>query len=166
MNRQNVVTLILIVSLIIVTLVALRFRWYSTVKTTNDNDKVGSLNIITPTTSLPLKNSGDYPTIKISQPLSGQVVKSPLLVKGLAKGDWYFEAVFPVSIEDAFGQELARSQARSEGDWQTSDFVPFMATLSFDLKATTSAFLVLAKDNPSGLPARATAIKIPLMLVP
>lgn len=100
--------------------------------------------------------------IFVSQPLKNTVVKSPLVVKGEARGNWYFEASFPVVLIDANGKELALSPAQAKTDWMTTEFVPFEVTLTFSTPLTKTGTLILKKDNPSGLPENDASISIPV----
>lgn len=100
--------------------------------------------------------------IRVSAPLSGALVTSPLTVTGEARGTWYFEASFPVRILDANGVELGVVAAQAQGDWMTTEFVPFSAALSFATSTTATGTLVLEKDNPSGLPEHDDHIEIPI----
>jgi len=77
-------------------------------------------------------------------------------------GNWYFEASFPVMIFDANGEKLGVVPAQAKGDWMTTEFVPFEATLTFDKPTTATGTLVLLKDNPSGLPENDNSISIPV----
>lgn len=43
---------------------------------------------------------GKTDLIKINNPRQNQAIESPLLVKGEARGYWFFEASFPVKIFD------------------------------------------------------------------
>ena len=90
--------------------------------------------------------------IRLNSPKPNDVVSSPLLIDGEARGTWYFEASFPVKLFDGNGKELAITPAQTESDWMTTEFVPFSATLVFDAPQTATGTLVLEKDNPSGLP--------------
>ena len=93
---------------------------------------------------------------------AGDIVVSPLEVSGEARGTWYFEASFPVKIYDANGKLLGSMPAQAKSDWETTDFVPFKASLIFDSPTTDIGMLVLEKDNPSGLPQNAGQIEIPV----
>lgn len=99
--------------------------------------------------------------IEVSQPMPNTVVTSPLTVTGRARGTWYFEASFPVRLLDHLGNEIAVTPAQAQGDWMTTDFVPFQATLTFMTTSTTGT-LVLEKDNPSGEPQNDASILIPV----
>lgn len=92
----------------------------------------------------------------------GQTVTSPLTVTGEARGTWYFEADFPVRLQDANGNELAVGIAQAEGEWMTEDFVPFSTTFTFGESDTDTGWLVLERDNPSGLPEHAASYSIPV----
>lgn len=100
--------------------------------------------------------------IRVSFPAADDVVASPLTVRGEARGNWYFEASFPVRLLDAEGHELAAVSAQAESDWMTTEFVPFSVTLNFGTPATETGTLVLQKDNPSGLPEHDDSISIPV----
>lgn len=100
--------------------------------------------------------------IKLTSPRPNDVVKSPLLVEGEARGTWYFEASFPITLMDSNGKVLARAPADAQSNWMTENFVPFKAGLKFDPPDTDTGFLILEKDNPSGLQKNADALKIPV----
>lgn len=103
------------------------------------------------------KPSGD---IVIESPQDGGNVSSPLNVWGKARGSWYFEASFPIKLVDEDGSVIAAVAAEAQSDWMTNDFVPFKATLRFVPPASGKMFLVLEKDNPSGLPENAASTSI------
>lgn len=96
--------------------------------------------------------------------ISGSTIKSPVTLTGQARGNWYFEASFPITLEDIAGNVLATAIAQAQGDWMTTDFVPFKAALSFVATSGTQATLVFHKDNPSGLPEHDDMIKIPIVI--
>ncbi len=103
--------------------------------------------------------------IRINWPRPGGTIKkgAPLLVKGEARGNWFFEASFPSLLKDANGTVLAEGIAQAEGVWMTKEFVPFVATLAFtNTPATNRGSLVLQKDNPSGMSEHDDALIIPL----
>jgi hypothetical protein len=100
--------------------------------------------------------------IKVTAPKSGEEVSSPLVVEGKARGSWFFEASFPVSLEDDNGQILASGIAQAQGDWMTENFVPFKAELNFTQPKSTTGLLKLKNDNPSGLPENQEEVIIPL----
>ena len=86
---------------------------------------------------------------------------SPLVVTGEARGFWFFEASFPVKLVDEQGNLIVQGIAQAQDEWMTENFVPFKVTLEFSTFAT-SGFLVLEKDNPSGLPENADEIRAPI----
>jgi hypothetical protein len=100
--------------------------------------------------------------VKVSSPLPQSLVKSPLTITGEARGIWYFEASFPVEILDANGKRLGQHYAEAQGEWMTTEFVPFTSTLMFEMPTTDTGFLVLHKDNPSGLPEHDESIRFPI----
>ena len=100
--------------------------------------------------------------IRVTAPSPGAVIASPLTVAGEARGTWYFEASFPVRLVDATGQQLAIVPAQAKGEWMTTDFVPFEVQLTFAAPPESGGFLILQKDNPSGLPEHADSLVIPV----
>src|SRR3989338_3594497 len=100
--------------------------------------------------------------IRITTPGHDSLIKSRLLVKGEARGSWYFEASFPVRLFDANDNQIAVIPAQALGEWMTTEFVPFEAELSFAKPNTDTGILVLQKDNPSGLPENDDSISIPV----
>ncbi len=99
--------------------------------------------------------------VVISSPQPNEVIKSPLLVTGKARGTWFFEGSLPIHVTDSDGTILASVPGQAEGEWMTTDYVSFTATLTFTTDAT-SGFVIIAKDNPSGLPENDMQVKIPI----
>lgn len=104
--------------------------------------------------------------ITIETPQAGTAVASPLIIKGKARGYWFFEASFPVKLYDANNNLLTEGIATATDDWMTEDFVPFEVSLNFTVATQQTATLVLQKDNPSDLPENADELKVPILLVP
>ncbi len=105
--------------------------------------------------------------IRVSYPKAGDTVTSPFTVRGEARGQWYFEASFPVVLVDWDGRIIAQGIATAQSDWMTTDFVPFTATLTFDTKEkrySNRGALILQKSNASGLPEHDDALEIPIIL--
>jgi len=108
--------------------------------------------------------------IVLTSPAAGALLgESPLLLKGQARGNWFFEASFPVTLVNWDGLIIAQGVAMAEGDWMTTDFVPFTASLKFvnpykpaDQEIMKRGSLILKKDNPSGLPEKDDALEIPV----
>lgn len=102
--------------------------------------------------------------IAVSDPLPNAVVSSPLIVRGEARGQWYFEASFPVELLGTDGKQLAISPAQAQGEWMTEEFVPFEGKLIWSATSTTatSGVLIFHKDNPSGLPEHDASVEIPI----
>ena len=101
-------------------------------------------------------------SVRLTKPRPNDIVRSPLIIEGEARGNWYFEGSFPVTLLDGRGKIIARGPAQAQEEWMTTDFVPFKIGLKFDLPETETGFLVLEKDNPSGLPENADELRIPV----
>lgn len=102
--------------------------------------------------------------LQVNAPLPSAEITSPLTVSGKARGQWYFEASFPVSLYDANGKLIGQVPAQAESDWMTTEYVPFSTTLFFSSDTATGT-LVLQNDNPSGLPENQKELKIPVTFV-
>lgn len=100
--------------------------------------------------------------IRIAEPRPNSIIASPLTIKGVARGNWFFEASFPVRLFDGNGGQIAHGVAQAKSDWMTEDFVPFELMLQFVSPTTTNGTLLLDKDNPSGLPENIDALRIPV----
>lgn len=137
-----------------------------TATSTTATTSLSSTTITTTTTSTTSATSTLSNTIHISYPQADNVITSPLVVKGEARGTWFFEASFAVTLTNWDGVIIAEGNAQAQKDWMTTDFVPFVATLNFTSTSTASSnkrgFLILKKDNPSGLPQHDASVEIPI----
>ena len=91
---------------------------------------------------------------------------APLVISGKARGPWYFEASFPITIVDWDGRIIGEGHAEATSDWMTTEFVPFKATVPFVLPPDTAykrGAIILKKDNPSGLPQNEDSFEIPIV---
>lgn len=90
----------------------------------------------------------------------GQKVSNNFVLKGEARGTWFFEASFPWRLENESGKILGQGIATAQTDWMTENWVPFEATLQFEAQGATTGRLILKKDNPSGLPENEDNLEI------
>lgn len=117
----------------------------------------------TPLEKPPVVTDPSVGMIEVSSPTQGAQITSPLTVTGRARGNWYFEASFPIELKDSNDIVIATAVAQAQGDWMTVDFVPFSATITFPSQpAGSTGKLVLHKDNPSGEPQNAASLVIPI----
>ncbi|MCR4325239.1 MAG: Gmad2 immunoglobulin-like domain-containing protein [Patescibacteria group bacterium] len=103
--------------------------------------------------------------IRLDSPRPNQTIESPLAISGEARGNWFFEGDFPVVLTDWDGRIIAEGIATADGEWMTTDFVPFAATLTFTVDKdvySNRGTLILQKDNPSGLSQYDDALEIPV----
>ncbi|MDP2638993.1 MAG: Gmad2 immunoglobulin-like domain-containing protein [Candidatus Azambacteria bacterium] len=112
--------------------------------------------------------------IRVDTPRPNQTIQSPLVITGEARGNWFFEASFPVVLVNWDGLIIAQGIATAKSDpstglgvnWMTTEYVPFEATLTFTIDKNTYSnrgALILRKDNPSGLPEHDNALEIPII---
>lgn len=102
--------------------------------------------------------------IALSEPVADEEIRSPLMIHGTARGNWYFEGSFPVVLVDWDGRIIAEGVATAQGEWMTTEFVPYTATLTFARPSYgTRGALILRKDNPSGLSEHDDALEVPVV---
>ncbi|HMP67474.1 MAG TPA: Gmad2 immunoglobulin-like domain-containing protein [Candidatus Paceibacterota bacterium] len=106
--------------------------------------------------------------IILESPRPNTAIKSPVTITGMARGYWFFEASFPITIVDWDGLIIGEGYATADGEWMTTDFVPFSATVDFDKSQIRGQYsmngsLILQKDNPSGLPEHDDALEVPIV---
>ncbi|MCF7835878.1 MAG: Gmad2 immunoglobulin-like domain-containing protein [Candidatus Marinimicrobia bacterium] len=106
--------------------------------------------------------------IQIGNPRPNQVIKTPLIIEGFARGTWFFEGDFPVILTDWDGKIIAEGYATAQTSWMKEDFVEFKGSLDFEKPENIGDFskrgsLILKKDNPSGLSENDDALEIPIL---
>jgi len=89
--------------------------------------------------------------IIVESPGPNEVISSPLIITGEARGTWFFEANFTIKLLDGNGGEIAVHYAQALDEWMTEDFVPFRGEIEFEMPETDTGFLVLEKNNPSDI---------------
>ena len=112
----------------------------------------------TPTVQEPL-----HARVTVASPKSGSTVGKTFTVSGSAPGNWYFEASFPVQVRDKDNNKIGQGIAQAQGDWMTTELVPFTATITVS-NYSGPATLVLLRDNPSGLPENDDALEVPIII--
>lgn len=91
--------------------------------------------------------------IYVTKPDPNAIVASPMEITGRAPGNWFFEASAPVTLTNWDGLIIDESYVQAEGEWMTTDYVPFRGTITFaENNLYNRGFLIFKKDNPSGLP--------------
>jgi hypothetical protein len=105
--------------------------------------------------------------IRVDSPLQNASISSPVKITGSARGNWYFEASFPVVVVDWDGRIIGQGNAQAKGDWMTTEYVPFEATLTFDKPVNTGpqsirGAVILKNDNPSGQASTSKSLEIPI----
>lgn len=103
-------------------------------------------------------------TISVSLPYPGAVVGKELAVVGQAERSWYFEGTFPIQVLAANGSLLATGTARAEGNWMTTDLVPFKASIKIPESYIGEGTIVLKKSNASGLSENDASISFPIRI--
>lgn len=99
----------------------------------------------------------------------GQSISSPLVLLGEAKGTWFFEGSFPVTLTDWDGKIVAEGYAMSLDEWMTEEYVPFSSTVYFDSpyihgdpEFMRRGTVILQKENPAGMPQYNDVVEVPV----
>lgn len=101
--------------------------------------------------------------IKLDRRLDNTAITSPLTISGEVPGNWSFEGDFPVELRTTDGTVLVTEPAMLQGEWMTTNYVPFKATLTFtDSDEATTGQLILRKNNASGLTENDDRVTIPI----
>lgn len=102
--------------------------------------------------------------IAVSAPAIKASISSPLRVEGVARGTWFFEGSFPLTLVNWNGLIIAEGYAQAQGDWMTEDRVPWVGEIEFTKpEFDERGYLILQKDNPSGEPQFDDSIEIPII---
>ncbi|KKS59837.1 MAG: hypothetical protein UV27_C0022G0017 [candidate division WWE3 bacterium GW2011_GWA1_42_46] len=91
----------------------------------------------------------ETPEMIVDYPKPNDVVSSPLIVKGRARGSWFFEGTFPLTLYYGVGEDFVDGYATAKGEWMTEDYVEFEAVINFSVPPTNDGLLSLQRDNPS-----------------
>ena len=102
------------------------------------------------------------PEVVLDKPQYGDLVTSPMTVSGRARGFWFFEASMPATLKDENGKVLFQGPIQADGDWMTTDYVPFQQAIPFDPGTAQYGVLIISKDNPSGDPTKDASVAVPV----
>lgn len=142
--------------IIIITIIILAILWQQ------KNANINTSQEIDPVLKAEIASKADL--IILENPKPNEAITSPLTIKGKARGTWFFEASFPIYLTNWDGLIIAEGYATADGEWMTTEFVPFTATLTFTKpEYKNNGSLILQKDNPSGLPEHDNALEIPIL---
>ena len=100
--------------------------------------------------------------IRITIPVFNQTLTSPFIIKGEAKGTWFFEGDFPIHLFTIDHHLITTAIASTEYDWMTESFIPFEATLSFDTPIDQNGYILIQNNNPSDNIQLNKMIRIPI----
>lgn len=100
--------------------------------------------------------------VYIDTPQLAQIVTSPMIIKGRARGNWFFEANLPIELQDENGNVLAKKGYMTSDNWMTTDYVTIDTSLSFKAPPTDYGKLIIRNDNPSGLPENDKSFEVPV----
>ena len=100
----------------------------------------------TPPKDIKLKNVSDFIVVHTPQPF--EKVTGTLVIKGEARGTFFFEADFPVEVVLENG-EVIQHYAMADDEWMTEEFVPFTSTIDISGLEPQDVTIKLHRNNPS-----------------
>ena len=100
--------------------------------------------------------------IQVELPFPGAVTGKSFSVIGKARGNWFFEATFPITVLDKDGKVLVQTYASAEGEWMTTDFVSFRGEVNAPIDYIGPATLILHKSNASDMRELDASISFPI----
>ena len=151
MNLRIVIALVVL--LVVVVLGAVLIAWPTSQNTST-----------TPPPTPSTQQQFTSENVRVSSPLPSAIVGKTFRVAGEARGPWYFEANLPLLVKDVNGSTVGNGSATAQGEWMTTDFVPFEGKITVDVLFSGPAKLVIMKDNPSGLPENNDSVEFPIVV--
>ncbi|MBP9669546.1 MAG: hypothetical protein KBE09_04640 [Candidatus Pacebacteria bacterium] len=105
------------------------------------------------------------PEIVVASPLPGSTTPRSFTIAGAARGPWYFEANLPIEIRNATGTPILSVSATAQGEWMTTELVPFSTLIEIPNDVEAGLYtVVIRKDNPSGLPENDASVEFPILV--
>ncbi len=141
---------------IVIVLVVFAVLFWALTKAVPQNPPVNSPDVDTETPTPVLAQKDDM--IIVSSPaIDSTISTSPVVIKGRARGNWFFEASAPVTVVNWDGLIIGEGYISvDEGyDWMTTEYVPFTGTISYDasqIGVYNYGWIIMKKDNPSDEP--------------
>ncbi len=101
--------------------------------------------------------------IVIDNPQPNSVAVHTISINGQARGYWFFEGSFPVTLEDPNTKEtLLESYVTAQSAWITENFVTFEGFVKLTNNLPKQVNLIFKKSNPSGITELDQSIVIPI----
>ncbi|UII31793.1 Gmad2 immunoglobulin-like domain-containing protein [Fulvivirga ulvae] len=114
-------------------------------------------------TGKPVKPLADL--IKVENISKNDTVRPPVVIKGKARGPWFFEGQFPVEVANANHKTIAKDIAKAEGKWMTSEWVNFEVTLDFAVNTESQqGYITLRRSNASGKAELDRSFTLPVII--
>ncbi len=148
--------------LIIIIGVAGALAYYRSAKAPSGTDLPGVATTTDSTPSQATTTTKETPPVVLEYPSTGAKVSHSFTVKGKARGYWFFEASLPITVYDKDGSKLWQGPAQAKTDWMTTDYVQFEVAVTIPVSYHGDAVVMVAKDNPSGLPENDASIAVPV----
>ncbi len=115
-----------------------------------------------------MNNAADKTNLIVLTNLSvNQKISNPLMIRGEARGYWFFEGILPVLIVDWDGKIIGQGTVQAKDEWMTTEFVPFSGTIEFDKSQISGNYsdrgvIIFQRANMSDLPENDDALEFPI----
>ncbi len=110
----------------------------------------------------PQEKVAEKVNIIVDYPQPNDIVTSPLVVKGKARGGWWFEANFPIVLYYGVQDEFVETYVSTDKEWMTDEFIDFEVTIEFPEPYAKDGTLELQKSNPSDIKELNDSLIIPV----
>ena len=134
-TKQLIIVLLLLSAIVVV---------YDIIKKTKESKSFKDL-------ASAFENKKSLPYITVETPIANSIVApGKITITGKASGSWFFEGQFSLVLTNHRKQPLVHTTVFSQGDWMTTEAVPFKGVMNVPESLKGSGFLVFTRDNPSG----------------
>ncbi len=121
-------------------------------------------NLISQASTTSLEQTDKTAQAIILSPQPNTLVNSPFVVKGSVSVNWFSDNMLDIILLDDKNKLITKAQASTEDDLATNDLIEFKALLEFTTSAT-SGYLLINKNNSSGLVEKNEKIIIPIQFL-
>ena len=106
----------------------------------------------------------DNEVLTLHSPYRYSLNSSPLEISGEIVGNWTFEATFVLQLLDSNKDIIISKPIMVQGDWMTTNKVPFETIINFPEVNAQKGYLRFIKDNPSDIPEFDDHLDIPIFI--
>lgn len=102
--------------------------------------------------------------LTLNSPYKNSLNSSPINISGEIVGNWTFEASFVLQLLDSNKDPIISKPVMVQGDWMTTNKVPFETTIEYNSVSPQRGYLRFIKENPSDLPELDDQLDVPIFI--